>query len=95
MGMKTAAIAAVAAVTLSGCMQMQTPQEQACSNARTYGERFGTPERRGPCWGPIISTSATGNIRSYMVQINTPGYAVATLTYDGNTLVQAGQTRGW
>lgn len=79
-----------AVVFVSAC---QPPPPNACQQAANYGEMFGTPENKGPCWGRTISTSPLGNISSYMFEMSLPFFAIGTATYDGDTLVQAGVTR--
>jgi len=86
-------IALIALAALAACDVPLTPREHACSAARTWGEAYGTPERKGPCWVRTTAFSQIGDIRSYMVE--TPGQGVATLTYEGARLVQVGQAGGW
>lgn len=78
-------------VVIAGCEPI-TPAQNACLQAQTYGQMFGTPENRGPCWGRVVSTSQTADIRVYLVEMPVPGYSVAGLTYQGNRLIQAGVT---
>lgn len=84
-------VALIGLMALAAC---EPPPPNACQQANTYGEMFGTPENRGPCWGRVISASQMGNIRVYMVEMPLPGYAIGSMTYEGNRLIQAGVTRG-
>ncbi|WP_439150830.1 hypothetical protein [Sulfitobacter sp.] len=80
----------MAAVLLTACGPYTPPPPNMCQQAKTYGAMFGTPEKKGPCWGRTLSVSQMGNIRSYVVQMRLPGYVLGTVTYQGDTLVQAG-----
>lgn len=88
--MKHIALAIAAAGILSACAP---PPPNACGQTMTWADRFGTPEDKGPCWGEIISQVQNGNIRSYMMRMPVPGYVIADITYQGDTLIQAGMTR--
>lgn len=90
---KAALTAIFIAAILSGCVQPD-PQIEACNAAKTYGEKFGTPTSRGPCWGRTISHHATGNIEVFMVEMPSYGYAVGTMTYINGVMDSAGVTRG-
>jgi hypothetical protein len=85
----------IALLALAACAEPLTPAEQACAAARTWGEAYGTPERKGPCWGRTTAFSQMGNVRAYMVEKRAPGRVVATLTYEGSALVQVGEAAGW
>ena len=88
------AVTIAAAVALAGCDVPATPAEAACRAAITYGDKFGTPERKGPCWGRTVSVSQMGSIRAYLVEMPLPGHAFGSITYDGDRMVQAGWTAG-
>lgn len=92
--MKALIITALAVAALAGC-DVPPPQPNACEQAKTNGEMFGTPEDKGPCWGRVTAASQMGSIRSYMVEMPVPGYVVASITYDGSTLVGVSMARGW
>lgn len=77
----------IGGLTLTACAP---PPLNACQKAGNYGQMFGTPENKGPCWGRTASVSQMGNIRSYIIEMPLPGYVVAHLTYQGDKLVQAG-----
>ncbi len=86
-------LAIIAALTLSAC-DMEAFEEnyaltQQCNAAATYGEMFGTPSKRGPCWGRTTSHSAMGNIQSFGVNIRGSEHGIALLTYRGDVLVSA------
>lgn len=82
-------------VALAGCdteaMQREADLAAQCKSARTYGESYGTPENRGPCWLYTTSHSVMGNIQSFTVRVRGTEYGVAALTYQGKRLISASQ----
>lgn len=82
----TALTLAIAA--LAGCTpdyeEHQARVEQ-CRAASTYGEMFGTPANKGPCWGSLITTSKGYGMEYYHMNTITGGQAI--VMYDGSTLV--------
>lgn len=56
-----------------------------CRGAKTYGEMFGTPDRKGPCWGPLITTSRGFGVEYYHMNTILGGQAI--LIYERNRLV--------
>lgn len=85
---KTAFTAIAAAITLSGCMGIEEARaiNQACLDAGSYAERYGTPERRGPCWVNTVAQGAgQGGVRTYTV---TGQRGTTSLVYRGNEIVQ-------
>lgn len=65
--------------------QPSDPQRQACREARTAGEAYGTPADRGPCWRFTVGQAHAGGVSSYTVSDGWGNYA--NVTYRGNTLV--------
>jgi hypothetical protein len=80
------ALACIAAAALSGCMDIEAARavNQACLDAVSYADRYGTPERRGPCWVETLSQGATAGIRTYTVSGQR---GTTTLAYRGNEIV--------
>lgn len=73
-------------ITLAACSTSPYVQQaNACRQATTHGQMFGTPERPGPCWGPRITTSAGYGLRYYHMYMPTGGQAI--LMYDGDNLI--------
>ena len=95
--MKAAAIATIAAVTLAACDPAADHEALfgACERARTYADAYGTPTNRGPCWGRTISHHTSGDVQVFLVQSQRPRNTVASLTYIGGVLTDAGETVGW
>lgn len=58
---------------------------RACQAAETYGAMFGTPDDRGPCWGPIMTVSHGYGLRYYHMRTVTGGQAI--VMYDGDELI--------
>ena len=52
---------------------------QACDDAQTYNEAFGTPDNRGPCWGEVQTASVSGVVETY--QMTTIQNRPAVVTY--------------
>lgn len=76
--------AVLAALTLAAC---EPPPPNACQQATKYGEMFGTPENRGPCWGRVIGSSQMANVRSYTLEFPQPSSRVASIMYEGDRLI--------
>jgi hypothetical protein len=93
-------------ILLSACTQVQEPVSQnEClrimgdsffsldlSN-ETHKEMFGTPENKGPCWGRTTGVHQFGTLRTFSIALPVPGYVFATITYEGNKMVQVGLGR--
>ena len=84
-------IAAMLALSACGVgdMQNEFSLEQQCRQLQTYGDRYGTPTNKGPCWGRTFSQSVMGNIASYGVEIRGTEHGVAFLTYENGVLISA------
>lgn len=79
---------------ISACADMASWQQQqaACNAATTYGQMFGTPDNRGPCWFRTVGHAASGRIQVFTVE--TPGGNFAAITYDGNRMIGVSTSGG-
>ena len=100
--MRTSFILIAASLAVSGCfaemdaeMQRESQLLQACEAARTYGDRYGTPENRGPCWDYTTTHSVGFGVESFIVHIRGTRYGTAVLTYRGNRLISATESFGF
>ncbi|MCR9150148.1 MAG: hypothetical protein NXH83_08230 [Rhodobacteraceae bacterium] len=79
---------AVALLAIAACTQEYEEhmvRAEQCRAAETYGQMFGTPENRGPCWGPLITTSRGFGMEYYHMRTITGRQAI--VMYDGNRLI--------
>ena len=87
--MRKTAFAAIAIVTaLSGCVEQTEAMQRAdaCRQAVTFGERFGTPQKRGPCWWRTTGHSVGFGFDVYTVE---GPHSIASLTYQGSRMISA------
>lgn len=88
---------------LAGCMnddrvkEMSNPNSdwgkawQACDNANSYDEAYGTPPNPGPCWHSTTTTSKSANVEVY--EIVTIKNKHAILTYSRGELFSVTESR--
>lgn len=84
-------------LVISGCSQdaaireMSDPNSAwgkawlACDAAKNFGEAYGTPDKPGPCWRSVITSSRSANTQVY--HITTIKNKHAILTYVSGDLV--------
>jgi hypothetical protein len=85
-------IAFLATIALASCgpeVEAEIARQNAlaaqCRAAANYGQMFGTPDDRGPCWGPLITVSEGYGMSYYHMRTILGGQAI--VMYDGNRLV--------
>jgi hypothetical protein len=83
--------ALIAVIALAGCVDTAPYDAQmaACRAATTYGQSFGTPANRGPCWLRTVAHGVSGNIETFMVE--TPR-GFASLTYQRGRMIAASES---
>ena len=64
------------------------PRIAACHAARTYGQAYGTPDNRGPCWWRTIAHASGYGITNWTVE-GPRGFA--NLTFEGRRMAMVSE----